>query len=152
MDTPHLAEVTADNVNAACRLAVAPHQRDYVASVAESLAEAYVQPAVAWPRLIYAGGELVGFVMGAFDPNCPIDYFRHGIWRLNIADGHQGKGYGRFAVESVLAEARHRGAAAATVLWKPGDHSPEPFYLKLGFRPTGQVHQGETVGRLPLET
>jgi diamine N-acetyltransferase len=150
MDPPHLAEVTDDNLGDACRLTVAPHQRDYVAPVAESLAQAYVQPGVAWPRLVYAGDELVGFVMGAFDPTCPIDYFQHGIWRLNIAAGHQGKGYGRFAVESVLAEARRRGAQTATVLWKPGDHSPEPFYLKLGFHPTGQVHEGEVVGRRQL--
>ena len=84
MQTPRLAEITADNVAAACRLAVAPHQRAYVAPVAHSLAEAYVQPDIAWPRVVYAGEELVGFVMGSFDPGCPIDYFRCGIWRLAI--------------------------------------------------------------------
>ncbi|MEV0069257.1 GNAT family N-acetyltransferase [Amycolatopsis sp. NPDC050768] len=151
METPCLAEITADNVAAACRLAVAPHQRDYVAPVAHSLAEAYVQPDVAWPRVVYAGDELVGFVMGAFDPGCPIAYFRCGIWRLNVAAGQQGKGYGRFAVEALLEEARRRGAEAATVLWRPGEHSPEPFYRRLGFRPTSQVHEGEVVGRIELE-
>lgn len=150
MTTPRLAEVTVDNVGAACRLAVAPHQRDYVAPVAHSLAEAYVQPDIAWPRLVYAGDELVGFVMAAFDPECPIDYFRHGIWRLNIAAEHQGKGYGRFAAEAVLTEARQRGADTATVLWRLGEHSPEPFYLRLGFEPTGQMHENEVVGRIKL--
>lgn len=150
MKTPRLTEITADNVGAACRLAVAPHQRDYVAPVAHSLAEAYVQPDVAWPRLVYAGDELVGFVMGAFDPGCPTDYFRYGIWRLNIAAEQQRKGYGRFAVEAVLAEARRRGADAATVLWQPGEHTPKPFYLRLGFRPTGQMHENQVVGRINL--
>ena len=150
MTTPRLAKVTVDNVGAACRLEVAPHQRSYVAPVAHSLAEAYVQPDVAWPRLVYAGDELVGFVMGAFDPDCPIEYFRCGIWRLNIAAAHQGKGYGRFAVEAVFDEARRRGADAATVLWEQGEHSPEPFYLRLGFEPTGQFHEGEVVARIKL--
>lgn len=150
MTTPRLAEVTRDNVGAACDLSVAPHQQDYVAPVARSLAEAYTQPDVAWPRLIYAGDDLVGFVMAAFDPGCPIDYFRCGIWRLNIAAEHQKKGYGKFAVEAVLAEARCRGAESATVLWVPGEHSPEPFYLRLGFQPTGQLHEGEVVARIRL--
>lgn len=42
-----------------------------MAPVAVSLAEAYAQPRVAWPRLVYDGEQLVGFVMGAFDPHCP---------------------------------------------------------------------------------
>ncbi|WP_312872295.1 GNAT family N-acetyltransferase [Amycolatopsis dendrobii] len=109
MTALRLAEVTSDNVGAAGDLSVAPHQERYVAPVARSLAEAYTQPSVAWPRLVYAGDDLVGFVMAAFDPGCPIDYFRCGIWRLNIAAEHQKKGYGKFAVEAVLAEA----AAAA---------------------------------------
>ncbi|WP_037358170.1 GNAT family N-acetyltransferase [Amycolatopsis orientalis] len=152
MTTPRLVEVTKDNVGAACALSVAPHQRDYVAPVARSLAEAYAQPDVAWPRLVYAGDDLVGFVMAAFDPDCPIDYFRCGIWRLNIAAEHQKKGYGRFAVEAVLAEARRRGSESATVLWVPGEHSPEQFYLRLGFEPTGQLHEGEVVARIRLCT
>ncbi|MFD2468590.1 GNAT family N-acetyltransferase [Amycolatopsis silviterrae] len=150
MKTLRLAEVTRDNVGAACDLAVAPHQEHYVAPVARSLAEAYAQPEVAWPRLVYAGDDLVGFVMAAFDPGCPIDYFRCGIWRLNIAAEHQKKGYGQFAVEAVLGEARRRGAESATVLWVPGEHSPGPFYRKLGFQPTGQVHEGEVVARIRL--
>lgn len=148
MTTPRLAEVTRENVRAACDLSVAPHQQGYVAPVARSLAEAYTQPDVAWPRLVYAGDNLVGFVMAAFDPGCPIDYFRCGIW-LAIAAEHQKKGYGKFAVEAVLAEAR-RGAESATVLWVPGEHSPEPFSLRLGFQPTGQLHEGEVVARIRL--
>jgi diamine N-acetyltransferase len=79
-----------------------------------------------------------------------LSFFRCGIWRLNIAAGHQGKGYGRFAVEGVLAEARRRGQDRATVLWVPGSAGPEQFYLRLGFRPTGEVFNGETVGALSL--
>jgi diamine N-acetyltransferase len=118
--------------------------------VAFSLAEAYAQPVVAWPRLVYAGERLVGFVMGAFDPDNPIGFFRCGIWRLNIATGEQGKGFGRFAVQAVLEEARRRGQRRATVLWVPGPDGPEGFYLRLGFRPTGEQFGGQTVGELLL--
>src|SRR5262245_51558467 len=115
-----LETIARDNVMAACRIAVRPDQDSFVAPVAVSLAEAYVQPDVAWPRLVVDGDEPVGFVMGAFEPDSPVEFFRCGIWRLNISADHQGKGYGRFAVEGVLAEARRRGQDRATVLWVPG--------------------------------
>jgi diamine N-acetyltransferase len=143
-------QITRENVAAACQLAVEPHQKDFVAPVAVSLAEAYTRPEVAWPRLILRDGEPVAFVMGAFDPHAELDFFRCGIWRLNVGAGVQGNGYGRFAVETVLAEARRRGNTAVTVLWIPAEGGPEDFYLKLGFRPTGQTHHGEVVGRIEL--
>lgn len=142
--------VTPDNVTDACRLTVAPGQQRFVAPVAQSLAEAYVQPDVAWPRLVYDGDRLVGFVMGAFDPESPIWFFRSGIWRLNVAADEQGKGYGRFAVEAVLAEARRRGADRATVLWVPGEDGPEGFYRRIGFERTGEEFHGQVVGSIAL--
>ncbi len=122
-----------------------------MAPVAWSLAEAYVNPEIAWPRLVFDGDELVGFVMGGFDPHGPVDAFRCGVWRLNIAAGRQGNGYGRFAVEQVLAEARRRGQHRATVLWVPDEHGPENFYLRLGFRPTGEVIHDQIVGEILLD-
>ena len=150
MTTLTAATITPANVAAACQLAVEPHQREFVAPVAVSLAEAYTQPEVAWPRLILDDGEPVAFVMGGFDPNAELDFFRCGIWRLNVGAGVQGRGYGRFAVETVLEEARRRGNTTATVLWIPAEGGPEDFYLKLGFRPTGQTFGGEVVGRIEL--
>ena len=121
-----------------------------MAPVAQSLAEAYAQPEIAWPRLVYDGDRLVGFIMGAFDPASPIRFFRYGIWRLNIAAGEQGKGYGRFAVQAVLDEARRRGADRATVLWVPGPDGPDGFYRRIGFVPTGEEFDGEIVGEIAL--
>lgn len=149
--TLRLETVTPDNVRAACRLRVEPAQEAVVAPVAHSLAEAYAQPTVAWPRLVYDGDQLVGFIMGAFDPDGPVDYFRCGIWRLNIAAGHQRRGYGRFAIDRFGAEARRRGQRRITVLWVPHPHGPERFYLRLGFRPTGQVFGDEVVAELFLD-
>lgn len=145
-----LARIDRTNVGAACRLAVRPDQESFVAPVAVSLAEAYAQPDVAWPRLVYDGADPVGFVMGAFEPDCPVPYFRCGIWRLAIAAGHQGRGYGRFAVHGVLDEARRRGQRRATVLWVRGPGGPENFYLALGFRPTGEQHDDQIVGAIML--
>ncbi|ONI82843.1 GNAT family N-acetyltransferase [Actinosynnema sp. ALI-1.44] len=142
--------VTPANVHAACDLKVLPEQEAVVAPVVLSLAEAYANRDTAWPRLVYDGEDLVGFVMAAFDPGNPVTAFRCGIWRLNIAADHQGKGYGRFAVDAVAAEARDRGADRITVLWVPHEHGPEEFYLRMGFRPTGEQIGGQVVGELRL--
>jgi len=145
-----LAEIGKDNVRAACKLTVEPHQETYVAPVMHSLAMAYAYGDVTWPRLVLDDDTIVAFVMGAFDPAETVEYRRCGIWRLNVAAGKQGRGYGRFAVESVLGEARRRGERRASVSWVPGEHSPEEFYLKLGFRKTGQIYDGEVVGAIDL--
>lgn len=151
-----LEKLTPDNVLAACRLEVAPEQRKFVAPVAQSLAEAYVHPGIAWPRLICDGERLVGFVMAFFD--VPFDYDaavpdappRSGLWRLAVAAGEQGRGYGRFAVGAVNEEIRRRGGTVSTVTWHPGEGGPEEFYLRLGYRKRGLTDDGEYLGDLDL--
>ncbi|MFD5796449.1 GNAT family N-acetyltransferase [Streptomyces diastatochromogenes] len=148
----HLQEITADNFETAINLRVRPDQEHLVAPVVKSLAEAYVHPGIAWPRLICDDDEVVGFLMAFFD----IDWtgrgtdFRSGLWRLNIADGMQGRGYGRFAVESVADEIRRRGGTRLTTTWHLGADGPTGFYLALGFRPTGETSGDQTVGVLEL--
>lgn len=113
-------------------------------------ARVYVNQSTAWPRLILDDDRVVGFVMGNFDPDCEIAAFQSGIWRLNVAAGEQGRGYGAFAVRQVAEEARRLGFGRITVLWIPGDGGPEGFYRRQGFRPTGEEMDGEIVGELLL--
>lgn len=151
-----LEKITPDNVDAAIALRVHPHQEKNVAPVERSLAEAYAFGETAWPRLILDGGEIVGFLMAFLDipwaPEKDPDDRRSGLWRLNIAADHQGKGYGRFAVEAVREEIRRRGGAGGPmyVTWEPGDGGPGGFYLGLGFRTTGEVSGQQVVGVLDV--
>ena len=147
-----LAEITPSNVVEACRLTVRPEQEGVVSPVAVSLAEAYANPPTAGPRLVTDGdgGPVVGFVMAGFDPGNASPAFRCGIWRLNVAAAAQGNGVGRFAVQAVAAEARRRGNDRLTVLWVRHAHGPEGFYLRLGFRPTGEEVFGQVAGELGL--
>ncbi|MDZ5444203.1 GNAT family N-acetyltransferase [Micromonospora sp. 4G57] len=153
MSSPRLEKITTDNVLAACAIAVRPDQEGLVAPVARSLAEAYVQPDVAWPRLIVDGDSPVGFLMAFFDirwrDDDPTDV-RSGLWRLNIAAGQQGRGYGRFAVDALAAEVRRRGGSRLFTTWVPGDHGPERFYRRLGFRLTGETSGDQVAGELEL--
>jgi diamine N-acetyltransferase len=141
-----LRKITADTVREICRLRVAPGQEGFVAPVAESIAEAYFAPA-AWFRAIYAGDTPVGFVMLEDDP----DNRQYYLWRLLVDAGHQGKGYGRRAVELLCDHVRTRpGATELLTSWVPGERGPEGFYRKLGFELTGEVDEDEVVARLPL--
>jgi diamine N-acetyltransferase len=66
-----------------------------------------------WPRLVYDGDQLVGFVMAAFDPDNERDLWHSFRWRLSIAADHQGRGYGRFALEEPYAEALRRATSVS---------------------------------------
>ncbi|MFF8906464.1 GNAT family N-acetyltransferase [Streptomyces olivaceoviridis] len=151
--TPRLEEVTPGNFDTAVALRVRPDQEHAVSPVVRSLAEAYVHPRdVAWPRLIVDDGRVVGFLMAFFDIDWHADgsVHRSGLWRLNIAAGEQGRGYGRFAVDAVAGELRRRGGTELYVSWHPGPHGPEEFYLRLGFRTNGETSGDQTVGVLDL--
>lgn len=145
-----LEPVTQDNVRVACKLKLRADQEHLVAPVAWSLADAYTVPDIAWPRLIYDGDQAVGFVMAAFAPGHENPLYHSYLWRLNIGAEHQGKGYGRFVVEEVCREAMRRGHHRLTVCYHEGEHGPEEFYRRLGFRPTGEYNQGEAVAERDL--
>ena len=127
-------------------LAVSSEQDGFVAPNTISIAQAYVSPE-AWPRAIYAGDAAVGFVMLSVDTEKP-EYW---VWRLMIGSEHQGKGYGRSAMQSVIEHVRGLPSATepeAELVPKSGN--PQPFYDSLGFELTGQEDEGEQVMRLAL--
>ncbi|WP_406060591.1 GNAT family N-acetyltransferase [Streptomyces sp. NBC_01077] len=149
-----LEKITPATIDAALDLRVHPHQERNVSPVVRSLAEAYAFGEAAWPRLIFDGDRLVGFLMAFLDlpwnpKKDPTDR-RSGLWRLNIAAEGQGKGYGRFAVEAVRDELRRRGEQHLYVTWEPGDNGPGAFYHRLGFRTTGETSGDQTVGVLDI--
>ena len=140
-----LREVTKDNVREVVALEVAQEQSSYVATNAKSIAEAYFEPK-AWFRAIGAGDELVGFAMVYRDPAAGTFY----VWRFMIDARHQGRGYGRRAMELLLDEARADGAREITLSVVPGEHSALDFYRRLGFEETGKIEHGELELRLSL--
>lgn len=147
-----LRPIDADNLDAILALAVTPEQTHQVAPNAVSLAEARVHPE-AWFRAIYADETAVGFVMLEDSTRLqtpPADAYL-AIWRLMIDARHQRRGYGGRAVEQLTQLARNRPEIKALLVsCVPGPRSPEAFYCRFGFTPTGEILDGETVLRLPL--
>ena len=143
-----LRPVTGETVHAICRLSdtLVPPRRYMVAPNAISFAEALFEPK-AWYRAIYAGETPVGFIMLYDDPQEPV-YF---LWRLMIATPHQGKGFGRQAVEQLIEYVQTRpGATELLVSCVEGPGSPEGFYQALGFRRNGKMYDDEVGLALPL--
>jgi diamine N-acetyltransferase len=141
-----LREVTGETVRAICRLEVRPEQRGFVAPNAVSIAQAYFEPR-AWFRAVYADETPVGFVMLHDDPEKP-EYY---LWRFMIDAEHQGRGYGRAALDLLVEHVRSRpGATDLFSSYVPGDGSPGPFYLRYGFVETGELEEDEVVIRLQL--
>ena len=143
-----LREVTADTVVQICKLSdtLSDQQKKMVAPNGQSISQAHFSDK-AWFRAIYAEEEPVGFIMLYDDPDEP-EYF---MWRLMVAGPHQGKGYGRKAVELLVDYVKKRpGAKELLTSFVPIEGGPEQFYRKLGFEPTGEIEQGEIVVKLVL--
>ena len=144
-----LEPITERNVDQVFDLEVHPHQTDFVADNPRSMAQALAEYDIAWPRAIIVDGEPVGFLMLEIDPE--EESGRHfWLWRLMVAGEHQGKGYGRAALELAVEEVRRRGGTELYTSWVDGQGGPEPFYRKLGFEPTGEIDDEEIVARLVL--
>ena len=132
-----LAKITPKNIKDALELELRPGQDRFVASVEHSLAQAYAYGDDAWPRLVIDGDYVVAFLMAGFKDGDP--FLDSTIWRLLVDRDAQRQGYGRFAVRAMAREAQKRGRTELYTSYIPGRGSPEGFYLKLGFEPTGRT-------------
>jgi diamine N-acetyltransferase len=140
-----LREVSPDTLPAVLGLSVSREQEAYVASNAKSIAEDHFHPE-AWFRSIHAGNTPVGFLMihdENLSPN-PRQNDYYFLWRFMVAHQFQGNGFGRRALDLLVSHVRTRpNAHTLLTSCRPGEASPEPFYLKCRFRRTGRVEHGE---------
>ncbi len=144
--TVSLREITQQTVNEVLNLRVTKAQERFVASNAVSIAQAHFSPQ-AWFRAVYAGESPVGFLMLSMQPEQG-EYF---LWRFMIDAQHQGRGYGRQALELLIRHVQGQpNATELTLSHVPGAGSPEGFYRKLGFAHTGAQQDGELIMRLAL--
>jgi len=144
-----LRPIDESNVKAVFSLTVGPGQENFVAPNPWSLAQALAEYEIALPRAIAADDTIVGFLMLQID-HSDEDGRPFWLWRFMIGAEHQRHGYGVAALRLAVDELRQRGATEVFTSWVPGEGSPEGFYLKFGFQPTGEIDGDEIVGRLAL--
>ena len=150
--------VTAADKASVLKLERGPGQERYLGSM-ESHFEDAIEDAIACPRYwsVHDGDQLVGFVMISDDipaetlaANDDIvgPYF---LWRLLIDHRVQGRGYGAATIDAIVDYVRTKpNAEVLLTSCKPGDGSPQPFYLHYGFTLTGGQMWGEDLLTLDL--
>ena len=143
-----LAEVTADNWEAVIALELRRKQKRFLSGNLYSLAESKFDRD-ARPRAIYAGRELVGFLM--YDASGRGRRRTALIYRFMIDKHHQGQGYGRAAVMAAIAEIKALGnVARIKVSYLPRNRDARRLYLSVGFREVGKDEDGECLAELNL--
>lgn len=148
-DEVRLENVTARNWRAVARLKLAPGQKDLVASNLYSIAQSKFDPN-SHPRAVYAGKELVGFLM--YDVWETTEKTREAsIYRFMIDRKHQGKGYGRAALARALGEIRATpGVKKISIGYMPENALAKSFYASFGFVEVGMDEDGEVEAELNL--
>ena len=72
------------------------------------------------------------------------------LWRLLIDRKHQRRGIGTKILDAIVEFCREQGWSTLMTSWGEGRGTPEPFYLRYGFVPTGEIEDEEIVARLTL--
>jgi diamine N-acetyltransferase len=147
--TVELRPITAENFQAVIKLEVLPEQSEFVAPNVRGIAETHIYPD-AEPRAVYAGDDLVGFVLfHPVDRDKPAE--GHCIVRLMIAHQFQGRGLGRQALEAAVDwVVRERRADRVRLSVVPDNKTARNLYRSAGFVETGEVDDGELVMVRPL--
>jgi diamine N-acetyltransferase len=164
LNTVFLKPIDKTNYQDALKLQVEDSQKNFVASNVYSLAQAYIFSDIARPYGIYVKKpdvceesledtqnaentfEMVGFAMLDIAPE--EDEF--GVWRFMIDQRHQGKGYGREAMKLLIQVLKEAGAKEIELSYEPENAVANSLYVSLGFKPTGEVDEGEIVMSLDL--
>jgi RimJ/RimL family protein N-acetyltransferase len=146
-------EIAPDTAYLFGRLVTHYSQQRFVSPMALSFRDALFPdvvdgaPVVPWMRGIVADGERVGFMMTAeVTDHHPEPY----LWRLLIDRLHQRRRIGERAVAMLIDQLRSAGHRSLIVSYGQGSGSPEPFYTRLGFVPTGELDGDEVVARLVI--
>jgi diamine N-acetyltransferase len=140
-------EITEETVLNAIRLSgtLLEGQERAVASNAVSIAQAHFAKN-AWFRAIYAGDDMVGFIMLDFTPDPRLKDVKHAsMWRFMIGGKYQKMGYGRDAILLLIEYLKAQGYEKLFTSCVVNDPSPLKFYLKLGFVDTGEWDDDEKI-------
>ena len=134
-------EITEDNYFEYIELKVSEEQRRFVTDPVTSLAHAWLYYDNARPFTIYSDETMVGYLMLDIDYKCDSPAKTCAVWRLMIDEKHQGKGYGKTALEwSVQYLKDNCNPDVIRVNLIRGNDIAELMYRNFGFVESGEVY------------
>jgi diamine N-acetyltransferase len=147
-----LKVITDDDLHDVIKLSdtLTDEQKKCVAPNVYSLAEAYVNQHIAWPRAIYLDDQPIGFVMLSLDNNeaDEADKPSYYLWRFMMAREHQQKGYGKQVLDMIVDKCKQEGVKTLFTSCNQDTLQPFKFYVDYGFIYTNEIHEGEKVLKL----
>ena len=168
MENITLEKITYKNyIKVIWGLKVSRHQKNFVASNNNSLAEAYVaitNGGVALPFAICKNKKPIGFLMIGYGLSEDDDLEKEDplfvemarksycVWRFMIDKRYQGKGYGRKAMELALDYIRTFPCGKADTCWlsyEPENEVAKKLYASFGFIEQPQFYKGEEGEEIP---
>jgi diamine N-acetyltransferase len=151
----HLEEVNKDNLFKVIDLwnTLDDSEKQSVAPNVVSIAQAYVNQDIAWPRVIYLDDEPIGFVMVALKDEDIIEedqpsYF---LWRFMIAKPFQGNGYGKKVLDIIYSMCKENQMKYLYVSCHMHAPMPYQFYIKYGFVDTHEMEDDEEILKLKID-
>lgn len=142
----YLNTITKENWLKAISLRVREDQVKFVASNAVSLAQLNFLDNF-HAKGIYHAEEMIGFTLYGIDE----DDQEYWMYRLMIDQNHQGKGYGKQAVQLVIDDIRKMKKdhhQTITLSYEPSNEHAKRIYEKMGFvEVDGLIIHGEQVAR-----
>lgn len=154
MKNVELKEVSYENLKDVEKIydTLSDQDKRHVAPNIVSLAEAYLNYNIAWPRAIVVDNEVIGFLMLGLDNYIadPNDYPVYFLWRFMIGSKFQNKGYGKQALNQVIEKCRNENIKFLYVSCTKLDAMPYDFYIRYGFEDTQKVDDKEQVLKLKL--
>jgi diamine N-acetyltransferase len=147
-----LERVTADNWRQVITLDIADDQRRFLEtpSVLHAVAEVQFHPTFT-AYAICEDDTMVGF---AIYGHVPEDHSKWWIPLFIIDQRHQGKGFGRAAMETIIQTVRTQAPHCREIAlnYKPENTVAERLYLSIGFEKTSEIDErGQVTMRLKFE-
>ncbi|MCL6660853.1 GNAT family N-acetyltransferase [Paenibacillus amylolyticus] len=136
MEQVTLQPITKENEFECINLKPREDQLDLVASNADSLIHA-TKEITSKPYGIFAEDQMVGFIL--FDNEIYNDGY-YWILRFMMDEKHQGKGYGKLAIQEVVRMLQERSdCQQIRVSHVPHNITANALYKRCGFQETGEL-------------
>ncbi|WP_339277629.1 GNAT family N-acetyltransferase [Paenibacillus sp. FSL W8-0426] len=153
MSLIHIVPVTKDNWEEAMNISVYENQKEFVPSIVESLAFAYIKP---WdeafdPYTLFCEGQMVGFYYLSYTPESRDNYW---IGGFQLDQRHQGKGLGKIALNEMIRfikETHPKCELISLTVEKKNEHARR-LYERAGFVSQQKENEfGEIIYQLSLK-